>query len=633
MKTLKGKFLALFIFFIAVNILAGVFVINTISKQKADAVVINLAGKQRMLSQKMTKEAFAMSQGIEKEDALKGTMELFERTLVGLLNGDSGLGLPPTRNIQVVAQLNKITPLWKDFKKNLDAIKGSANERSQALAFISGHDAELMGKMNESVEMMEKAGLPSQVINLAGRQRMLIQKLSKESSLLCQGNVSEETLLKTSDLFGKTLDGLIQGDKDLGLAALDDKNILAKLKETEKLWKQFLENIRLVVKGSGEINQALSYVQANNLALLTDSNLTVGMFEDESRGKVERLQAIQWIVVLIMVLSVLMGWVFIVSPLVKLLTQTVQDMTEGATQVSSASEQVSQSSQSLAEGANDQAASLEETSSSLEEMAAMTNKTSEGAAFANSLAQECRQGAEEGMKAMEQTIASMGKINDSTGQMGKIIKTIEEIAFQTNLLALNAAVEAARAGEAGKGFAVVAEEVRNLAQRSATAAKDTSTLIAESIARAEEGKKIAETAGSSLTKVLEEIQKVAEHLKQITMSAREQSDGVTQVSKAVTAMDRVTQQNAATAEESAAASEELSAQAAHLKEVVNRILNLVTGEEGSLEADRIPSVARKPVLARKFQRPLPQAARKKTNGFKAIPPKREVRPDEVIPMD
>lgn len=633
MKTLKGKFLALFAFFIVVSILAGLFVINTISKQKADGVVINLAGKQRMLTQKMAKEAFALGEGIEKDEALKTTMDLFEKTLNGLLNGDSALGLPPTMDLQITAQLNKVSQLWKDFKKNLDDIKGHAAERNEAMAFISVHDADLMGKMNEAVEMMEKAGLPPQVINLAGRQRMLVQKISKEASLLCQGKIPKEALLKTSDLFDKTLKGLLQGDKDLGLDAMGDKNILTRLGEAEKLWKQFQENIQHIAKDSEAINQALTYVHANNLGLLTESNLAVGMYENESTRKVERLQTIQGGVVLIIVLSVLMGWIFIVQPLIKLLTQTVQDMTEGATQVASASDQVSQSSQSLAEGANDQAASLEETSSSLEEMAAMTNKTSEGAAFANSLAQECRKGAEEGMRAMEQTISAMGKINDSTGQMGKIIKTIEEIAFQTNLLALNAAVEAARAGEAGKGFAVVAEEVRNLAQRSATAAKDTSTLIAESISNAEDGKKITETAGSSLKKVLEEIQKVAEHLNQITMAAREQSEGVMQVSKAVTSMDRVTQQNAATAEESAAASEELSAQAAHLKEVVNRILNLVTGEEGFINEGPISSVARKAVFSKPTPRPLPLSNRKKSNFTKVMPPKREVLPDEVIPMD
>jgi methyl-accepting chemotaxis protein len=310
-------------------------------------------------------------------------------------------------------------------------------------------------------------------------------------------------------------------------------------------------------------------------------------------------------------------------------------MDEGANQVASASSQVSQASQGLASGANDQASSLEETSASLEQMSAMTKKSAEGANLANELAQECRKGAEEGMQAMDKTITAMGEINDSTSKMGKIIKTIEEIAFQTNLLALNAAVEAARAGEAGKGFAVVAEEVRNLAQRSATAAKDTASLIAESVSKAEGGKKIAENAGETLKKVVEEIQKVAIHLGEISSASREQSEGVTQVSNAVASMDQVTQQNAATAEESAAASEELSAQADQLKGMVNTLLGLVSGTNGNGGGSLAPintgngqkafrsavkMVAPRSVGARKLQP-------KKLIGSKVV------KPTEVIPMD
>ncbi|MBI5186899.1 MAG: hypothetical protein HZA01_14400 [Nitrospinae bacterium] len=356
---------------------------------------------------------------------------------------------------------------------------------------------------------------------------------------------------------------------------------------------------------------------------------------EEAKRHTATLITMEWVLLLAgIILSVFIG-ALITRSIAKPINEITGNMNEGADQVATASSQVSQAAQSLAAGANDQASSLEETSASLEEMASMTKKSAEGAKNANELAQECRRGAEEGMEAMKKTIAAMTDINASTSQMGKIIKTIEEIAFQTNLLALNAAVEAARAGEAGKGFAVVAEEVRNLAQRSATAAKDTADLIAESVSKAEGGKKIAESAGETLKKVVEEIQKVATHLGEISIASREQSEGVTQVSQAVANMDQVTQQNAATAEESAAASEELSAQADQLKSMVQALRDLISGTSGNGNRNIVafnggngPKTLHPAV---KMIAPRPTGARKPPQRKLAAP--KVTKPNEVIPLD
>jgi len=249
--------------------------------------------------------------------------------------------------------------------------------------------------------------------------------------------------------------------------------------------------------------------------------------------------------------------------------ELLDDVSASADQIDQGSKQIAQSSQSLSEGASEQAASLEEISSSLEEISSMTLQTSENAQQATVLSGESQKAAEKGEAEMTLMSQAMDEIMSSSTQISKIIKVIDEIAFQTNLLALNAAVEAARAGEAGKGFAVVAEEVRNLAQRSAEAAKNTSAMIEESTKRAANGVSIAERVGKALEEIGSSTKKVNTLLSEIASAAKEQSEGVTQVNQGVAQLDKVTQQSAGNAEELASAAEEASAQVATLRDLVN----------------------------------------------------------------
>lgn len=259
------------------------------------------------------------------------------------------------------------------------------------------------------------------------------------------------------------------------------------------------------------------------------------------------------------------------------LNRAIENLDDGLGQVGQASEQVSAAagqistgSQSLAEGASEQASSLEEISSSLEEMASMTQQNSENSDQAKALSLTARKSADGGTEAMNRMTQTIGKIKTSSDETAKIVGTIDEIAFQTNLLALNAAVEAARAGEAGKGFAVVAEEVRNLAQRSAEAAKTTANLIEESVRNSEDGVKVTQEVGTILNEIAEGSRKVSDIIAEIAAASTEQSQGITQINTAVTQLDKVTQQNAANAEESASAAEELNGQSTEMQGMVGQ---------------------------------------------------------------
>jgi methyl-accepting chemotaxis protein len=250
------------------------------------------------------------------------------------------------------------------------------------------------------------------------------------------------------------------------------------------------------------------------------------------------------------------------------LVEIVADVRHGSDAVSTAAQQIARGNDDLSQRTQEQASSLEETASSMEEMTSTVKQNAENASHADQLARGAREQAERGGEVVAQAVTAMREINDSSRKISDIVSLIDEIAFQTNLLALNAAVEAARAGEQGRGFAVVATEVRNLAQRSAGAAKEIKQLINESANKVRTGTDLVDQTGKALTDIVDSVKKVTDIVAEIAAASQEQSAGIDQVNNAVSQMDEMTQQNAALVEEASAAARAMHEQADELSQQV-----------------------------------------------------------------
>jgi len=403
---------------------------------------------------------------------------------------------------------------------------------------------------------------------------------------------------------------------------------------------------------AGAIMAELNGMVANQQQLMAADAST-------AKGLSAFLATLEWILLAAGVgISVVVAF-FIIRSITGPLRRVIEGLSDASTQLDSASKEISASSQSLAEGSSEQASSLEETSASMEEISTMTKLNADNAQEAAGLAQKCSKSADQGnaavremsdsvdkmnstsMEIVDSMSDSMDDINKSSNEIAEITKVIDGIAFQTNLLALNAAVEAARAGEHGKGFAVVAEEVRNLAQRSASAAKDTAVLITSCVDKAGKGaeltnrskdtmqsivddvKKSTDNTNTSLQEIVGNIEKVTTLTKEIATASVEQSAGIEQVGTAVQQMDEITQQTAANAEEAASASEELAAQAETTKEQI-AILSAQVG--GNVDGESLTH-ERPPVNTRAVSH-TPSISKAKANGNG----NGSSEPEELIPM-
>jgi Methyl-accepting chemotaxis protein len=354
--------------------------------------------------------------------------------------------------------------------------------------------------------------------------------------------------------------------------------------------------------------------------------------EQESKIAADtQVQARQWIIMVTLLATfTIFGILLWIAARVSNSISSIAVRLSGASsQVATSVEQLNEAGNNLSHSSTEAAASLEETVASLEELSSMVQMNSDNAKQAATLSASSRDAAEKGQKEIETLIHAMGSISQSSKKIEEIISVIDDIAFQTNLLALNASVEAARAGEQGKGFAVVAEAVRTLAQRSAEAAKDITSLIKESVEQVEDGSKIADQSGAVLNNIVTSVKKVSDLNNEIASASSEQTSGIQQISKAMNQLDQASQSNAASAEEISATSGEVSNLAVTTQDLTVELSRVINGDtKGDVHTDPAPTMrAKAPTKKVAAMRP-PQ----KSNVV-SMPKKTASAAKEAIPFD
>lgn len=316
------------------------------------------------------------------------------------------------------------------------------------------------------------------------------------------------------------------------------------------------------------------------------------------------------VVFLGVILAISLG-IFLSKSITTPLFTAVDKLGVAGEQVTSATNQLAATSQQLSEASNEQAATVEETTSAVDELGSLTMRNADNSSKANDLSREVKKVVEQANTVMQQMVSAMSEIKTSSHEISKVIKVIDDIAFQTNILALNAAVEAARAGEAGAGFAVVAEEVRNLAQRSAEAAKETSAMIETSLSKTETGVRNTQEVEKILKQISESVETSTSLMEEVSVASQEQTKGLDEIAKAIQQISTTAQSNASAAEETSASADDLSTQAETLKIIVGQLSGILSGSEEIVA----------PVHS---GRPRPKSAKKSTSKLK---------PAAIIPMD
>ena len=452
---------------------------------------------------------------------------------------------------------------------SIDAISG-LGDRLNITATETTRKVELVGIINQAVAEM---------------------RLAVRGELLFSTYKEPRELAEAREMFQGASGRIEHALAEIRPMLVTDRGIKAAAHISDAMveWKAVEADVYSLVSAGklAEANQLRQERQAEIAKRMSQSSATIGEMQHgllQQAAEAGRTTTARgwWIVFSLAALGVAagVGVALVVRSITRTLHALAGEMREGAEHVASASAHIASSSQSLALGSSQQAASIEETSASSEEINSMSQQNRESAREAAELVARSQRNFEDANRVLGEMVTAMDEIGASSDSISRIIKVIDGIAFQTNILALNAAVEAARAGEAGMGFAVVADEVRTLAQRSAQAARDTASLIADSLEKSKGGRSKVGEVAASIRAITTDAGQVKALVEEVHLSSQEQSQGMAQIGKAIAQIERITQSTAASAEESASAGQELNAQSESLRNVVSRLAALV-GEQGA----------------------------------------------------
>lgn len=439
----------------------------------------------------------------------------------------------------------------------LDTIMENLNEAHEVLGRMAVNDytVKMNGKYNGKLRKFADS-INAVIDRLLNLQHAIVMVSKGDININKSGKRCEnDEMVPAVNGMIQTIEDLINESRMLAGAAVEGE--LDVRGNEEKFNGGYKEIIKGMNNTLDAINKPLDET-LNSLEKIAHNDLT-SMIETDYKGSYDAMKQA-------------------INTSVNSLNEILSEINDASDQVSAGARQVSDGSQELSQGTTEQASSIEELNASIEEIASQTKQNAIDANQASELANNAKANASKGNDEMKNMLDSMVEINESSTNISKIIKVIDDIAFQTNILALNAAVEAARAGQHGKGFAVVAEEVRNLAARSANAAKETTALIEGSIKKVEAGTKIANNTAEALKNIVSEVEKAADLVGHIATASNEQATAVAQINKGIEQVSQVIQTNSATSEEAAAASEELSGQAELLKDMIGKF-NLKNSDE------------------------------------------------------